>query len=88
MSRDSVAWRVSEMLAKQLGLLLPEVTPDATLESLGADDLDVVEIVIDLEDAFGIEIPDDEVEDGLTTVAEVIRYVDAALAAQRESADG
>ena len=81
MREEGVAWRVSEMLAKQLGLLLTEVTPDASLESLGADDLDVVEIVIDLEEEFGIEIPDDEIEDGLATVAEVIRYVEAAVTA-------
>lgn len=82
MNETSVAWRVAEMVAHHLGLHLPEVVPDASLESLGADDLDVVEIVIDLEDAFGIEIPDDKVEDGLATVGEVVSYVEAALAAK------
>jgi acyl carrier protein len=56
------------------------VRPDASiLDDLGADSLDVVEMVMSLEEAFDIEVPDDDVE-ALRTVADVERYVSGAVA--------
>jgi acyl carrier protein len=72
---DSLELKVRNVLAEQLGVDLTEVTPDARiLEDLGADSLDVVEMVMSLEEAFDIEIPDEDVEE-LRTVADVERYV-------------
>jgi acyl carrier protein len=57
------------------------VTPDANiLDDLGADSLDVVELVMSLEEEFNIEVPDEEVE-GMRTVSDVERYVIKAVGA-------
>ena len=55
--------KVQSMLAEALDLPLEKVTPDAKIvDDLGADSLDVVELLSQLEDEFGIIIPDDEVD--------------------------
>lgn len=63
--------KIQAMLAEALNLPVEKVAPDAKIvEDLGADSLDVVELLSQLEDEFGIIIPDEEVE-GLVTVADV-----------------
>ncbi len=63
--------KIQSMLAEALNLPLEKVTPEAKIvEDLGADSLDVVELLSRLEDEYGIMIPDDEVEN-LVTVADV-----------------
>ncbi len=63
--------KIQEMLADALNLPLEKVTADAKIvDDLGADSLDVVELLSRLEDEYGIEMPDDEVEN-LVTVADV-----------------
>ena len=63
--------KVQAMLAEALNLPVSKVTPDAEIISdLGADSLDVVELLSRLEDEFGVTIPDEDVE-GLKTVADV-----------------
>ncbi len=63
--------KVTEMLAEALNLPLNKVTPEAKIvEDLGADSLDVVELLSRLEDEFGVTIPDEDVEN-LKTVADV-----------------
>jgi len=75
---DSLEIKVRSILAEQLGVDLAEVRPDARiLDDLGADSLDVVEMVMSLEEAFDIEVPDEDVEE-LRTVADVERYVTRA----------
>jgi acyl carrier protein len=75
---DSLETKVRNILAEQLGVDLGEVTPDARiLDDLGADSLDVVEMVMSIEEAFDIEVPDEDVEE-LRTVADVERYVTRA----------
>ena len=76
---DSLETKVRNILAEQLGVDLGEVTPDARiLDDLGADSLDVVEMVMSIEEAFDIEVPDEDVED-LRTVSDVERYVTRAV---------
>ena len=78
---DSLEIRVRNILAEQLGVDLAEVTPDARiLDDLGADSLDVVEMVMSLEQAFDIEMPDEDVE-AMRTIADLERFVASALAA-------
>jgi len=73
--------QVRSILAKHLGLELSEIEPEANiLDDLGADSLDVVEMVMALESAFDIEVPDAEVE-AMRTIADVERYVASAVAA-------
>lgn len=63
--------KIQNMLAEALDLPVEKVTPDAKIvDDLGADSLDVVELLSQLEDEFGVIIPDDEVEN-LVTVADV-----------------
>jgi acyl carrier protein len=77
---DSLEQKVRAIVAEQLGVELSEVRPDASiLDDLGADSLDVVEMVMSLEESFDIEVPDEDIE-GLRTVADVERYVTRAIA--------
>lgn len=78
---DSLEQKVRAIVADQLGVDLTEVRADANiLDDLGADSLDVVEMVMSLEEAFDIEVPDEDVEE-MRTVADVERYITRAVAA-------
>ena len=68
--------KIQALLADALNLPVEKVTPDAKIvDDLGADSLDVVELLSQLEDEYGITIPDDEVE-SLVTVADVAAEVE------------
>ena len=68
--------KIQAMLAEALNLPISKVTPDAKIvDDLGADSLDVVELLSQLEDEYGITIPDEEVEN-LVTVADVAAEVE------------
>ena len=68
--------KIQEMLADALNLPLEKVTADAKIvDDLGADSLDVVELLSRLEDEYGIMIPDDEVEN-LVTVQDVANEIE------------
>lgn len=71
-----VAERVRVLVANQLGVPLEKVTPEAEVRALGADDLDVVELVMALEEEFGGEIPDEAAEK-LETVADLIHWAES-----------
>jgi acyl carrier protein len=72
--------RIRTLVAEHLGVDFAEVTPEASiLDDLGADSLDVVELVMSLEDAFDIEVPDEEVE-GMRTSGDIEQYVIAHVA--------
>jgi acyl carrier protein len=67
--------RVRSLVADQLGVDISEVIPGANiLDDLGADSLDVVELVMSLEDAFDIEVPDEVVEN-MRTIGDIEQYV-------------
>ena len=68
---------IKEVVVEQLSVNADEVKDDAKfVEDLGADSLDVVELVMALEEKFDIEIPDDEAEK-IATVADVVAYVES-----------
>ena len=68
--------KVKSIIAEQLGVKPEEVTPEAKfIDDLGADSLDTVELVMALEEEFGIEIPDEEAEK-LITVGDALRYIE------------
>jgi len=72
--------RVKTIIAEQLGVKPEEVTPEASfVEDLGADSLDTVELVMALEEEFGIEIPDEDAEK-MTTVGDAVKYIEDKLA--------
>ena len=67
--------KVKKIIAEQLGVKLEEVTDAASfIEDLGADSLDTVELVMALEEEFGIEIPDEDAEK-IATVQDAITYI-------------
>lgn len=71
--------KVKEIISRQLMVDEEELTLDASyVEDLGADSLDTVEMIMEFEDEFGIEIPDEDAED-LTTVGESIEYLEDLL---------
>jgi acyl carrier protein len=67
--------KVKEIISKQLGVDQAEVTPEASfVEDLGADSLDTVELVMAFEEAFNIEIPDEDAEK-IIKVKDAIEYI-------------
>ena len=76
MSTDETTKSVIEIVSDQLGVDKKEVTPEASfVEDLGADSLDQVELVMRLEESFGLEIPDEDAEK-ITRVKEAISYIE------------
>lgn len=67
--------RIKEIIADQLGVEIEKLRDDANfVQDLGADSLDVVELVMAFEEEFGIEIPDEDAEK-IRTVGDVINYL-------------
>jgi len=72
----AVEERIKSIIAEQLGVKPDEVTPEASfIDDLGADSLDTVELIMELEEEFDLEIPDEDAE-SLTTVKAVIDYIE------------
>ncbi len=72
----AVADKVKAIVAEQLGVKEEEVTDNASfIDDLGADSLDTVELVMALEEEFGIEIPDEDAEK-MATVGDAVRYIE------------
>jgi len=72
----SVEAKVKEIIAKQLGVDMEKVTPGASfIDDLGADSLDTVELVMAFEEAFNIEIPDEDAEK-ILKVQDAVKYIE------------
>lgn len=72
----AVEEKVKSIIAEQLGVKPEEVTPGASfIDDLGADSLDTVELVMALEEEFGIEIPDEDAEK-MSSVGDAIKYIE------------
>ena len=73
--------RIKEIIVDQLGVSEDEVVPEASfIDDLGADSLDIVELVMAMEEAFDVEIPDDDAEK-IQTIGDAISYLKEKLAA-------
>jgi acyl carrier protein len=76
---SSTEEKVKQIIVEQLGVDESEVTPTASfIDDLGADSLDTVELVMALEEGFGIEIPDEDAEK-ITTVKDALAYIESHL---------
>jgi acyl carrier protein len=71
----SLEAKMKELIVQQLGVSASEVVPEAKfVDDLGADSLDLVELVMALEDEYGIEIPDEDAEK-IVTVGDALKYI-------------
>jgi len=78
MADKPIDQRVKDIIVEQLGVKPEQVTPEAKfIEDLGADSLDTVELVMALEEEFGIEVPDEQAEK-LQSVGDVIKHIEEA----------
>lgn len=75
MERDEILQKIRDITSERLGVEESEITPEASFrEDLEADSLDLVELIMELEEQFGMEIPDEEAEK-ITTVEQAVEYV-------------
>ena len=73
--------KVKDIIEKELGVEREKLTSEASfIEDLGADSLDIVELVMEFEKEFNIDIPDEDAEK-LRTVGDAIKYLDAKIGA-------
>ena len=73
---SEIAKRVTAIIVDKLGVSESEVTPEATFQQdLGADSLDTVELIMEFEKEFGIQIPDEKAET-IQTVGDAIKYIE------------
>jgi acyl carrier protein len=71
--------RVADIIVEQLGITKAEIVPEASfIDDLGADSLDIVELVMAMEETFDIEIPDDDAEK-IQTIGDAFSYVKERL---------
>lgn len=75
MATSTIETKVKSIIADQLGVGEDEIKPESSfIEDLGADSLDIVELVMAMEEEFEVEIPDEEAEN-IKTVGDAINYV-------------
>jgi len=76
MAEKSIKEKVKDIIVEQLGVNPEQVTDEASfIEDLGADSLDIVELVMAFEEEFGVEVPDEDAEK-LQKVGDVIKYIE------------
>ena len=74
---SDTAERVQKIVVEHLGVEADKVTPEANfIDDLGADSLDIVELVMAFEEEFGVEIPDDDAAEKIATVGDATKYID------------
>ena len=74
---ENIAEDVKKIIVERLGVDPAEVTEAASFQNdLGADSLDIVELIMEFEKVFDIEIPDDDASDSISTVGDAIKYIE------------
>ena len=88
MAEKSIDEKVKDIIVEQLGVNPEQVTPQASfIEDLGADSLDIVELVMAFEEEFSVEVPDEDAEK-LHTVGDVINYIKERASKQQGGEGG
>ena len=81
MDAEAMVSRVTELIIEQLGVSKAEAVPKASfIDDLGADSLDIVELVMSLEEEFDIEIPDEDAEK-IQTIDDAVSYIKERVSA-------
>ena len=76
MSSEEIFEKVKGVIVEQLGVAEGNITMKASfIDDLGADSLDIVELIMSIEDEFGIEVPDNAAEK-ISTVGDVVKYIE------------
>ena len=76
-NKEEIVGKVKDLISQSLGVSPDEIVPSASfIDDLGADSLDIVELVMSMEDEFGFEIPDSDAEK-LRTVGDAVNYIAA-----------
>ncbi len=79
-TKEDVVAKVKDLIAQSLGVSDDEIVPDASfIDDLGADSLDIVELVMLIEKEFDIEIPDEDAEK-ISTVQDAVQYINDHMA--------
>ena len=79
----NIAEDVKKIIVERLGVDPAEVTEAASFQNdLGADSLDIVELIMEFEKVFDIEIPDDDASDSISTVGDAIKYIEGKVNAK------
>ncbi|MBR5563585.1 MAG: acyl carrier protein [Bacteroidales bacterium] len=79
----NIAEDVKKIIVERLGVDPAEVTEVASFQNdLGADSLDIVELIMEFEKVFDIEIPDDDASDSISTVGDAIKYIEGKVNAK------
>jgi acyl carrier protein len=76
-NREDTVSKVNSIIADKLSIPASSITPEATFKDLGADSLDIVEIIMSFEETFGIEIKDEDAEK-IKTVGQAIDLIHGA----------
>ena len=71
--------KLAALLSEQFGVDVDSITMDTSFEDLGADSLDIVEMTMAVEEDFGLEDMDEEDLSGISTVADLVRYLKSKL---------
>ena len=71
--------KLAAVLSEQFGVDVDSITMDTSFEDLGADSLDIVEMTMAVEEEFGLEDMDEEDLSGISTVADLVRYLKSKL---------
>lgn len=76
MANSAVYEEIKQLIVERIGVDASKITPETTFrDDLGADSLDIVELVMEMEDRFGVEVSDDDA-DNMTTVGKVAAFIE------------
>ena len=76
MAKEEIFDKLKELVVDQLGVEEDEVTMEATMQDdLGADSLDLVDLVMSVEEEFGVKVADEDLEN-ITTVGDIVNYIE------------
>ena len=78
MDRDEIVKKITDIVVEQLDVSKDQITPETSfVDDLGADSLDIAELVMEFEDEFDLNIPDDQ--QGIKTIGDAVNYIETQL---------